>query len=99
LLRDVGSRSTRLGYHNRLNRRLDRTHANIWTFIRGIINKESRFQHLLIQLHTAAQRPAKTNSIDAIQQRMDALNERYQKQEIDVKELLDGLALLVVKKK
>jgi hypothetical protein len=54
---------------------------------------------LLIQLHTGAQRPAKTNSIDAIQQRMDALNERYQKQEIDVKELLDGLALLVVKKK
>ncbi|CAF1246239.1 unnamed protein product [Adineta ricciae] len=91
-------RTNNVCYHNRLNRRLERAHANIWTFIRCIASEESRFQHFLIQLETGAQRRAKTNATDAIQKRVDALNERYEKQEIDAENLLCGLALLVDKK-
>ncbi|CAF1691325.1 unnamed protein product, partial [Adineta ricciae] len=75
-----------------------RAHANIWTFIRCIASEESRFQHFLIQLETGAQRRAKTNATNAIQKRVDPLNERYEKQEIDAENLLYGLALLVAKK-
>ncbi|CAF4145951.1 unnamed protein product, partial [Adineta steineri] len=44
------------GYHSRLNRRIERAHGNIWSFIKCIINEESRFQHLYVQIITGAQR-------------------------------------------
>ncbi|UJR34406.1 hypothetical protein I4U23_021813 [Adineta vaga] len=43
------------GFHNRLNRRIEQAHANIWSFIRCIINRESRFQHLYVKINTGSQ--------------------------------------------
>ncbi len=78
---------------------MERAHANIWSFIRCIVSEESRFQHSYIHINTGAQRRSKSNSTDAIQKQMDVLNERYDKNEIDVEELLNGLPLLIAKKK
>lgn len=88
-----------VGFHNRLNRRMERAHANIWCFLRCIIGEESRFQHSYVQINTGAQRRPKSKSTNAIQKRMTTLNERYTNKEIDVDELLNGLSLLIVKKK
>jgi hypothetical protein len=90
--------SSHLGFHNRLNRRLERAHANIWSFIRCIVNEDTRFQHVHIHLQTGSQRRPKAYSSDRIQKRMNTLNERYNSQEINAEELLDGLSLLIAKK-
>ncbi len=92
-------RSIYLGFHNRLNRRLERAHANIWSFIRCIASEESRFQHQYIQINTGAQQRPKSNVTDAIQKRIDTLNERYNKNEIDVEDFLNALSLLIAQKK
>ena len=81
------------------NRRLERAHANIWSFIRCIVSEETRFQHVFVQLQTGSQRRPKATSSDLIQKRVNTLNERYTNQEIDAEELLDGLSFLIAKKK
>jgi hypothetical protein len=63
------------------------------------MGEESRFQHLYVQINTGAQRRPKSNQANAIQKRIDVLNERYSNQEIDVEELLNGLSLLVAQGK
>ena len=96
---DVGIRVILVGFHNRLNRRLERAHANIWSFIRCVIGEESRFQHSYVQINTGAQRRPKSTFADLIQKRINALNERFAKKEIEAEELLNGLSMLIGKNK
>ena len=49
-----------LGFHNRLNRRIERAHANIWPFIGCIVDEESRFQYTYIQINIGVQWTAPT---------------------------------------
>jgi hypothetical protein len=88
-----------LGFHARLNRRIQTAHSNIWSFIRCLINEECRFQHLHARVHTGAQRRPKSTAADMIQKRIDTLNKRYENEEINVEELLVGLSSLIAKKK
>lgn len=88
-----------LGFHSRLNRRIERAHGNIWSFIRCIISEECHFQHLLAQINTGAQRRQATFSTNCIQKRIDTLTTRYNNGEIDANALLDNLSLLIGKKK
>ena len=88
-----------LGFHSRLNRRIERAHGHIWSFIRCIIVEESRFQHLYMQMITGAQRRPIPRSMNNIQRRIDTLMGRYDNKDIDVEQLLDSLSLLVGKKK
>ncbi|CAF2869516.1 unnamed protein product [Rotaria sp. Silwood2] len=86
------------GFHNRLNRRMGRAHANIWSFIRCIVSEESRFQHLYVQISTGAKRRPISSSTNGIQKRIDTLMARYNNNDIDVEQLLDNLSLLIAKK-
>ncbi|CAF4210512.1 unnamed protein product [Rotaria magnacalcarata] len=79
------------GFHNRLNRRMEQARANIWSFIRCIVNEETRYQHSYNQINTGAQPRLQSKLTDAIQKRIDALNERYNNKEINVEELLNVL--------
>jgi hypothetical protein len=63
------------------------------------MSEDIRFQHSYIQINTGAQCRPKSNFTDAIQKRMDTLNEQYDKKEINVEELLNGLSMLIPKKK
>ncbi|CAF1402701.1 unnamed protein product [Rotaria sordida] len=85
------------GFHNRLNHRIERSHPNIWSFIKCLQGEESRFRHMRIQLNAAAQGRPKTAATTAIQQRIDTLNERYLNNEIILQVLLDGLSTVMVK--
>ncbi|CAF1000521.1 unnamed protein product [Rotaria sordida] len=86
-----------VGFHNRLNHRIERSHPNIWSFIKCLQGEESRFRHMRIQLNAAAQGRPKTAATTAIQQRIDTLNERYLNNEIILQVLLDGLSTVMVK--
>ena len=86
-----------VGFHNRLNQRIQRSHPNIWSFIKCLQGEEARFRHMLLQINAGVKGRSKTASTSAMQQRIDALNERYINNEIDLHELLDGLSLTVAK--
>ena len=61
--------STHVGYHNRLNRRMERAHSNMWSFIRCIVSEESRFQHVNVQPNTGVQRRPKATCTCSTQKR------------------------------
>ncbi|CAF3085475.1 unnamed protein product [Rotaria sp. Silwood2] len=85
------------GFHNRLNHRLQRSHSNIWSFIKCLQGEEAKFRHTLLQTNAGAQGRSKAATTTAIQQRINTLNERYANNEIVLNELLDGLSLTVAK--
>ena len=86
-----------VGFHNRLNQRVQRSHPNIWSFIKCLQGEEAQFRHMLLQINAGAKGRSKTTSTNAIQQSITTLSERYINNEIDLHELLDGLSLAVVK--
>jgi hypothetical protein len=87
-----------LAFHSRLNRRIERAHSNIWSFITCLVGEECRFQHSYSQINTGIQRRPKTTAADAMQKRIDTLNDRYNNQDINEEELLNALSLLVARK-
>jgi hypothetical protein len=54
---------------------------------------------MLLQMNAGAKGRPKTEISNAIQQRIDTLNERFTNNEINLTELLDGLSLVVAKQK
>ncbi len=86
-----------VGYHNRLNSRISKSHPNIWTFIRCIQGEENRFNHLLIQMKGGLAARPQTKKTQAIQQRIDNLYARYDNKEVTSAELLEGLSFVVAK--
>lgn len=94
----IGRKYLYLGFHNRLNRRIERAHGNIWSFIRCIVSEEGRFQHLYAQINAGAKRRPVARSTHDIQNRIDTLTARYNNNQIDIEQLLDSLSLLIAKK-
>ncbi|CAF1131685.1 unnamed protein product [Rotaria sordida] len=84
-------------FHNRLNQCIQKSHPNIWSFIKCLQGEEARFRHMLLRINVGAQRRRKIVSTNAIQQRINTLNECYTNNEIDRNQLLDGLSLIVAK--
>ncbi|CAF3610022.1 unnamed protein product [Rotaria sordida] len=82
-------------FHNRLNQCIQKSHPNIWSFIKCLQGEEARFRHMLLRINVGAQRRRKIVSTNAIQQRINTLNECYTNNEIDRNQLLDGLSLIV----
>ncbi|CAF3694570.1 unnamed protein product [Rotaria sp. Silwood1] len=82
----------------RFNRRIQRAHANIWSFITCLVGEERQFQHTHIRITTGAQRRPKSNAADGIQKRINVLNKQYNQQKIDAEQLLESLSMLVGKK-
>ncbi|CAF1323957.1 unnamed protein product [Rotaria sp. Silwood1] len=86
-------------FHSRFNRRVQIHHPNIWSFIKFLQAEESRFYHMHIQFCSGlGTRTQKAKTI-AIQHRIENLTERYNDGLINVMEYLDGLSLVVAKKK
>ncbi|CAF1586169.1 unnamed protein product [Adineta ricciae] len=85
------------GYHNRLNSRMSKYHPNIWAFIQCIKGEENRFNHLLIQMKGGLAARPKTKKTCAIQNRIDTLYLRYENNDINSSELLEGLSYVVAK--
>jgi hypothetical protein len=56
-------------------------------------------EHISIQLDAGASAPKQSAKTKAFQTRFDTLHNRFLKKEINTKELLSGLSLLIGKKK
>jgi hypothetical protein len=63
------------------------------------MSEESRFQHCYIQLSSGARRRLRSKATDAIQKRIQTMNQRYNQNEISIDEFLDGLSLLIAQKR
>ena len=64
-----------------------------------IQSEHARFEHILIQLDAGASVPKPSTKTKAFQLRLDTLYNRFRANEINAKELLSGLSLLIGKKK
>ena len=84
-----------IGFHNRLNQRIVKSHLNIWTFIKCLQNEQSRMHHLFLQMNVGARPRQPTATTNRIQNRIETLNERYRDNQITIDQLLDGLSLVV----
>ena len=86
-----------VGFRNHLNQRIQRSHPDIWSFIKCLQGEEARFKHMSLQINASVKSQSKKASTSAIQQRTNTLNERYINNKIDLRELLDGLSVTVTK--
>ncbi len=89
--------SRMIGFHNRFHQRIQRSHPIIRSFKKCPPEGEARFRHLPTTNGAGAQGCPKTATATSIQQRIDALNERYTNNEIGLQVLLDGLSTVVAK--
>lgn len=67
----------------------------MWTFIQLIQNENARCEHLIVQLDGGATPAKQSNKTTAFQRRFETLKERYSKDEINAKQLLQGYGLLL----
>ncbi len=56
--------SLMIGFHNRLNHLIQRSHPNIWSFKKCLPEEEARFRYMLLQMNASAQgRPLRYNNV------------------------------------
>ncbi|CAF2071257.1 unnamed protein product [Rotaria magnacalcarata] len=96
---DHRTNNTSEAYNLRFATRLSRKHPNIWSFTQLIQSEHARFEHILIQLDAGASAPEPSTKAKAFQLRLDTLYNRFHEKEINAKELLSSLSLLIGKKK
>ncbi|CAF3480707.1 unnamed protein product, partial [Rotaria sp. Silwood2] len=81
------------GYHYKTNNNcegvIQKSHPNIWMFIKLLQNEEYRFRHLLLQMNAGAKARKKAPAAHMIQRRIDTLYDRYNGGEINIDQLLD----------
>ena len=68
-----------------------------WIFYQMSPREEAGFRHILLQINADAQGRPKTATTNAVQQRINTLNERYKNNETTLNELLDDVSLTVTK--
>jgi hypothetical protein len=70
-------------------------HPNIWTFIQLIQNENVRLEHLIIQLSAGASSSKPTARTTAFQRRFQTLQTGFENADMEAKQLLNGLVLLL----
>lgn len=88
-----------LGFHSRLNRRIERAHSNIWSFIKCIMTEENRVKHMYAQINAGNERRPCSSAQNEMEKQLKNLYERYDSQELNSTQLLHQLSLLMAKKK
>ena len=85
-------------WNNRFNKRMVRSHPNIWAFIECLMKEDIVFQQQLLKAKAGGQK-VKAKKTLSMQKQIDTLRTRFGDNEIDRKEYLEGLSLLVAIKK
>jgi len=80
-----------------MNSRIYRNHPDIWLLIKFLQNEEKRVQYMSIQWSAGASRKKNPRTI-SIQHRINNLYSRYNNNQINASQLLQGLANVVAKK-
>ncbi|CAF4295835.1 unnamed protein product [Rotaria magnacalcarata] len=92
-----GSMSLGLGlaYNRRFSTRISKKHPNVWTFIKLIQSENVRLEHIIAQLSGGASSSKQSKNTTGFQKRFETLKKRFNDNEINAKQLLKGLALLL----
>ena len=72
-------------------------HSNLWVFVTCLKNEEVHFRQQVLKVLTGAQE-TKTKKTLALQAKINTLVKRFEDDEIDRAEYLEGLSLLVASK-
>ncbi|CAF4050241.1 unnamed protein product [Rotaria sordida] len=94
---DTRTNNTCEGYHNRMNSRIYRNHPDIWLFIKFLQNEEKRVRCISIQWSAGASRKNNPRTT-SVQHRLNSLYKRYDDNQMNSSELLQGLAYVIAKK-
>ncbi|CAF1674122.1 unnamed protein product [Adineta ricciae] len=86
------------GWHNRFAHRIEKKHPNIWHFIK-VLQQEEVYVKQNVQHVKMGKKKKIAKKTCAIQECLATLAHRYRKKEITLIDYLDGLSLLVAKKK
>jgi hypothetical protein len=86
------------GWNNRFNKRMNKTHPNLWAFITCLQAEEVIFRQQSLKLRAGAQKKTALKTL-SMQRQIDNLKTRFHSGAIDRTELLTGLSLLVASKK
>ncbi|CAF3356453.1 unnamed protein product [Rotaria socialis] len=84
-----------LAYNRRFSTRISKKHPNVWTFIKLIQSENVRLEHIIAQLSGGASSSKKSKNTTGFQKRFGTLKKRFNDNEINTKQLLKGLALLL----
>lgn len=87
-----------LGWHNRFAHRIDKKHPNIWHFIRVLQEEEVRFNQHVQHVQMGKKKVCGKRTC-SMQECLETLADRFKKQQIDLSDYIQGLSLLVAKKK
>jgi len=88
-----------LGYNNRFNRRLQKTHPNIWVFIDSIRKEVHTIHDLIQQINSGMAPRTKRSQTRTAEQRMKELYYRFNQNKITVYDLLRSLSFYVANQK
>ena len=87
-----------LGWHNRFAHRIDKKHPNIWHFIRVLQEEEVRFNQYVQHVRMGKKKVYGKRTC-RMHECLKTLADRFKKQQIDLTDYIQGLSLLVAKKK
>jgi hypothetical protein len=87
-----------LGWNSRFNKRILRSHPNVWIFIESLKKEEVVFRQLMLKFNGGDQKK-KTKVVLALEVRLKTLSTRFENDEIDRKQYLEGLSFFVANKK
>ncbi|CAF4225036.1 unnamed protein product, partial [Rotaria sordida] len=84
---DIRTNNNAEGWHNRFNRRINKTHPNVWHFISTLKQEEVYFRQQILHMKSGKNKN-RSKKVCAMQDRLNALSSRFDNQEIDVEEYL-----------
>ena len=86
-----------LGWNSRFNKRILRSHLNVWTFIESLKKEQFVFRQLIVKFSCGEQKK-KTKGVLALEVRLKTLGTRFENDKIDRKQYLEGLSFFVANK-
>ncbi|CAF1191409.1 unnamed protein product [Didymodactylos carnosus] len=78
---------------------MNKHHPNIWHFTNCLKQEEVYYGHQVIQMRAGATGRPKTKKTNCVQRRIDTLGDRYENDEINLEEYLEGLSFVIAKDK
>ena len=84
-----------LAYNRRFSSRITKKRPNVWAFIQLIQAENARLEHIMVQLTAGASSMKPSSRTTTFQRRFETLQSRFRNKEIEIKQLLNGLTLLL----
>ena len=85
-----------IGWHNKFNNRVDKTHPNVWHLFECLQREELAFRQQLGKINCGMEKKSNNTSCTT-RTEIDTLTERYEQNQISLSEFINGLSVLVAR--